>query len=304
MKELKIMTKRGIMLDAALFESQPPAGDGGVDTPKGGAAHADTVLIAVTGIHGNFYSNPFYYTVGDTLSAAGIDFLYAQTCDAFGTIPTFNILTGSPETIGSWNERFADSVDDVSAYVDYAQQQGYRHIVLAGHSLGANKVIHYLSSVHDRRVEHFFLLSPANLDYMTSSVSAAERDYVYRRFAAGRTADMLPFPLMGWVECQVATAYDWLFSGLLNNVHTSPQADFSQVENLTHSGALLIGTYDNFTDGDPVGFLRLINSHMPSVDRNRLLFIERTGHTYQQKHQDLADLILKTLKHWNNENNI
>lgn len=43
---------------------------------------------------------------------------------------------------------------------------------------------------------------------------------------------------------------------------------------------------------------------MPSVDRNRLLFIERTGHTYQQKHQDLADLILKTLKHWNNENNI
>ena len=25
----------------------------------------DTVLIAVTGIHGNFFSNPFYYNIGD-----------------------------------------------------------------------------------------------------------------------------------------------------------------------------------------------------------------------------------------------
>ena len=30
---------------------------------------------------------------------------------------------------------------------------------------------------------------------------------------------MLPFLLMGWVECTVVTAYDWTWSGLLNNVH-------------------------------------------------------------------------------------
>ena len=33
----------------------------------------------LTGIHGNFYSNPFYYNIGDTLNTGGIDFLYAQT---------------------------------------------------------------------------------------------------------------------------------------------------------------------------------------------------------------------------------
>ena len=27
-----------------------------------------------------------------------------------------------------------------------------------------------------------------------------------------------------------------------------------------------------------------INSYMPTAAQNRLLFIERTGHTYQQKH--------------------
>ena len=36
-------------------------------------------MIAITGIHGNFYSNPFYYNIGNTLNAAGFDFIYAQT---------------------------------------------------------------------------------------------------------------------------------------------------------------------------------------------------------------------------------
>ena len=283
MEELKIETRRGSLLDGVLF------GTGG---------RADTVLIVITGIHGNFYSNPFYYNIGNTLSAAGIDFVYAQTCDAFGTIRTRNTHTGREEVIGSWNERFALADEDVAAYVDYAERMGYRHIILGGHSLGANKVIRYLARHHDPRVERFLLLSPANLDYMTSVVTPAERDIIRQLYERGDGARMLPFPLMGWVECTVATAYDWVHGGLLNNVHTHPDGDFSQVEQITHTGALLIGTYDNFTDGDPAGFLRLINSHMPTAAENRLLFIECTGHTYQQKQQELADKLLALLQDW------
>ena len=294
MKELKIETKRGVLLDGVLF-----AADGG----------ADTVLIAITGIHGNFYSNPFYYNIGDTLSAAGIDFIYAQTNDAFGAIRTMNTHTGREEIIGSWNERFRLADEDIEAYLDYAAQQGYRHIILAGHSLGANKVIYYLSRHHERlrvgeqssgipRVEHFLLLSPANLDYMTASVTPRQRELILQLYERGEADKMLPFPLMGWVECTVGTAYDWVHSGLLNNVHTSSDGNFSQVSQITHTGALLIGTYDNFTDGDPSGFLRNINSHMPTAAENRLLFIERTGHTYQQKHQEVADKILQLIREW------
>ena len=71
MEKVKIETNRDILLDRVLF---------GTD------GKADTVLIAITGIHGNFYSNPFYYNIGDTLTADGIDFIYAQTNDAFGAI--------------------------------------------------------------------------------------------------------------------------------------------------------------------------------------------------------------------------
>lgn len=58
-KELKIETRRGTLLDGVLF------GTGGkADTVKSSGIAAsrgsDTVLICITGIHGNFYSNPFY----------------------------------------------------------------------------------------------------------------------------------------------------------------------------------------------------------------------------------------------------
>ena len=37
---------------------------------------------------------------------------------------------------------------------------------------------------------------------------------------------------------------------------------------------------------------------MPTAAHNRLLFIERTGHTYQQKHQEAADKILQLIRDW------
>ena len=109
---------------------------------------------------------------------------------------------------------------------------------------------------------------------------------------------MLPFPFMGWVQCIAYTAWDWQFSGLLNNVFVEAERDFSQCEQITHSGALLIGTYDNFTYGDPSGFLRNINDHIPTAKENRLIFIEKTGHTYQRKEQETAERLLELVRDW------
>ncbi|MBQ4419595.1 MAG: hypothetical protein II870_08170 [Synergistaceae bacterium] len=47
---------------------------------------------------------------------------------------------------------------------------------------------------------------------------------------------------------------------------------------------MLVGTY-----GDPVEFLENLNNHMPTAEYNRLIFIERTGHTYQNKHQEVKE---------------
>lgn len=285
MFRLNVPTKRGSVLNGVLFRPREKK-------------NTDTVMIAITGIHGNFYSNPFYYNIGDTLNSANYDFIYAQTNDAFGQIETFNVNTKEKEIIGSWNERFSYTDEDIDAYLTWACKEGYEHIILAGHSLGANKVIYYLSNNHDPRVEHFFLLSPANLTYMMSGVTAREKQMIKDQVERGDGDKLLPFPFMGWVECIANTAYDWQFSGVLNNVHTAHDGDFSQAEKIVHTGALLVGTYDNFTDGDPSDFLRNLNAHMPTADQNKLIFIEKTGHTYQMKNQEVADDILAQLNEW------
>ncbi len=285
MFRLNVPTKRGSVLNGVLFR-------------QGEKRSADTVMIAITGIHGNYYSNPFYYNIGDTLNSGNIDFIYAQTNDAFGRIETVNVLTGKKETIGSWNERFSYTDEDIDAYLTFAEEEGYEHIILAGHSLGANKVIYYLSHNHDPRVEHFFLLSPANLTYMMSGVTEREKKIIKEQVERGAGNQMLPFPFMGWVACIADTAWNWQFSGLLNNVHTAKDGDFSQAEKITHTGALLVGTYDNFTDGDPSEFLRNLNNHMPTHKENKLIFIKKTGHTYQMKNQEVVDDILRQLQEW------
>lgn len=282
---LDVATRRGTVLNGVLFR------DGEKKT-------SDTVMIAITGIHGNFYSNPFYYNIGDTLNKGGFDFIYAQTNDAYGQIDTYNVKTNKKELIGSWNERFAYTDEDIEAYLYWADKEGYTHIILAGHSLGANKVIYYLSRHQDAKIDHFFLLSPANLTYMMSGVTDRDKAMIKDQVDRGDGDKMLPFPFMGWVECIADTAYDWAFSGLLNNVHTAKDGDFSQAERITHTGALLVGTYDNFTDGDPSEFLRNLNNQMPTSKENDLIFIEKTGHTYQMKNQEVADLILKQIKKW------
>lgn len=283
MKKLNIATQSGTVLQGVLF----PA-----------SSQAKTVVIAIAGIHGNFYSNPFYYNIGETLSNAGIDFIYAQTRNAFGKIQEINTLTGEPEIIGSFNEDFAKTIEDLTAYIDFAERQGYENIVLAGHSLGANKVIYYLSETQDQRVSKYLLLSPANVTHLTNFVSEQERAYISQQVANGNGEKVLPFELFGWLSATANTAYQWLYSPILNNVHVEKDGDFSQASKIPHSGALLIGTLDRFTYGDPCGFLQNINDHLQSARENQLIFIEQTGHTYQQKEQEVADKICELIRNW------
>ena len=279
---LKIATAAGTELQGTRFK----------------APQATTVVIVITGVHGNFCSNPFYLNLGKTLMAAGVDFIYAQTRDAFSQVETVNRVTGQSELVGSWSEDFADADEDVAAYLTYATTHHYQHVILGGHSLGANKVIHYLANHPEAPVDKFLLLSPANLKRLTDTVLPNERQIIKSWFHGGRGAQMLPFDLFGWLPCTVETAHQWLYTDTLNNVHSDAHGDFSQVERIQLSGALVIGTLDSFTYGDPKKYLRTINAHFAQRAANTLVFIPQTGHTYQGKEQQLADHVVRLVQAW------
>ena len=287
MIEIQVETKRGVLLNGVLFNE---------------TKSSDTVLIAITGIHGNFYTNPFYYNIGYTLNKGNIDFIYAQTNDAFGAEKVMNVKTKKLEIIGSCNEDFNYTDEDIEAYLNFAEKKNYKHIYLSGHSLGANKIIYYLSRNHDKRVEKYLLLSPANITHLLKVVTDEEKYIIQNYIKNGKENEIIPFELLGWIQCTAKTAYNWVFNNILNNVHVEKNGDFSQINEINHKGAMLIGTYDRFTYGDPSGFLTNINNHTKYPKENKLIFIEKTGHTYQKKQQEVADIILKLIKEWREEN--
>lgn len=287
MIEIQVETKRGVLLNGVLFNE---------------TKSSDTVLIAITGIHGNFYSNPFYYNIGYTLNKGNIDFIYAQTNDAFGAEKVMNVKTKKLEIIGSCNEDFNYTDEDIEAYLNFAEKKNYKHIYLSGHSLGTNKIIYYLSRNHDKRVEKYLLLSPANITHLLKVVTDEEKYIIQNYIKNGKENEIIPFELLGWIQCTAKTAYNWVFNNILNNVHVEKNGDFSQINEINHKGAMLIGTYDRFTYGDPSGFLTNINNHTKYPKENKLIFIEKTGHTYQKKQQEVADIILKLIKEWREEN--
>ncbi|MDO4851135.1 MAG: alpha/beta hydrolase [Actinomycetota bacterium] len=286
--EIPVPTERGTVLPGTLFR-------------RGAGREAGTCAIAITGIHGNFWSNPFYYNFGDTLAAAGIDFVYAETSDAQGKIAVDNVVTGKKEIIGSFNEDFAHIDEDVDAYVQWARREGYSRIMLAGHSLGVNKVVHYLSTHHDPFVEHFVLLSPANMDFLMDQVDARQREVIDWAVADGQGDRMLPFALFGWAPMLARTAWQWVHANPLDNVHLDAARDFSQVERVEQSGALFIGTYDAFALGDPVRLVEETSRHFPRADANRIVIIPQTGHTYQGKEQYTADALRDVVLAWEAE---
>ena len=285
MHEIKVPTKRGILLEGILYnETKNPS----------------SILIPITGIHAKDEKNPFYDIIGFTLNKGNIDFICAHTSDAIKKTTQNNFLTGKKETFGSFNEDFNNTEDDIEAYINYVEKFKYRHIYLAGHSIGANKIIYYLSKNHDRRIEKYILMSPANISKLIEKNTKNELNLIKEYKEQNKDNEIIPFLLFGWYQCTTKSAYDWVYNNILDNIHYDKDGDFSQINKITHSGAMIIGSFDRLACGDPIGFLENINNHTQNKEKNKLLFIEETGHVYQKKEREIANLLLNIIKEWEN----
>ena len=136
---------------------------------------------------------------------------------------------------------------------------------------------------------------------MLANVTKEERDIIRAYVENGRGGEMLPCPFMGWAPMVALTAWQWLFKNPLDNVHSDAGGDFSEVARIRQSGALIIGTYDRFSYGEPRAFIELINAHTRAPEKNEVIFVEGTGHVYSQREQMLADIVLRLARKWQAE---
>jgi alpha-beta hydrolase superfamily lysophospholipase len=126
--------------------------DGVAAHPRG---RRRTALVWVHGLGSRFSSGqPLIRALSARLGAAGIGYLKLDTRGHDV------VARAGRRLVGAAFERFEACVHDLRAAVGLAAASGYRRVILAGHSTGANKALHYLARTGDRRVAGLMLLGP------------------------------------------------------------------------------------------------------------------------------------------------
>ncbi len=119
------------------------------------ANKSKTILINVHGTASNFYENYFMALLAESLEKKGISTLSTNNRGA-------SVMQVYPHA-GAAIENFEDCVLDIDAWVDYALSQGYKNIILQGHSLGTEKVVYYMNKGKNaKKINIIILLSPAD----------------------------------------------------------------------------------------------------------------------------------------------
>jgi pimeloyl-ACP methyl ester carboxylesterase len=164
---VSVRTRDGVVLSGVMTEPRRRRG---------------LALVWVHGLGSTFGSGqPLIAALSRQLSAAGIAYLKLDTRGHHV------VARAGKRLAGAAFERFGESVRDIRATIDLARRAGYPRVILAGHSTGANKVLHYVARERDRRVRGLVLLGPVS-DIAGEMKRVGDRELQRRVAVAARIA--------------------------------------------------------------------------------------------------------------------
>lgn len=283
MEIINVQTPRGLVLKGAMW----------------GDTSMDTVVIMMSGICSNVFQNELLPEAGKVLSENGIAFIAGQTMDAFSFISYSNTKTGKQTTTGVVTDDFSMSYEDVESYVKYAKDLGFKKIILAGHSLGSNRVIHYLANTADNYVNNFIISAPVDLRHFFDIIPDKKMylETAQKFVDEGRGKDILPFAFMGFSPMTANTLLAFYNAENLKNCPViSDDGETRSLSQMKVNGAFIIGACDSMTNKNAEGFIRKINSYCKNPKKNRIVVVPNASHIYYAKHNEHACAVLDCVK--------
>lgn len=279
MKLIKVNTERGLELKGAMF----------------GDKTMDSVVIIMSGICSNVFQNDLLPATGELLSQNNIACIIGHAMDAFSCIAYSDHSTGKQKNTGVVFDDFSLIYEDVEAYVKYARELGFKKIILAGHSLGSNKIIHYLGNTSDNFVDYFIVSAPVDLahwfDVMPNVSECIEKAQEFAK--EGRGNEILPYLFGGFSPmCANTVLVFYNASNLKNCPVISNDGETNSLSNIKINGSFVIGSKDSLTEGDAKGFMEKINSYCKNPQNNQVIVIPEASHIFYGKHDEYAKVIL------------
>ena len=120
--------------------------------------NGDIIVVHIHGSLGNFYQNAFVREMAASYQALDIGFLSINLSSHDGIAEGYR-FGGDFEYVGGSLIRFEDCVSEIEGAVAFAAGHGKR-VILQGHSLGCDRVVHYLLS--KEATNDAILLSPCD----------------------------------------------------------------------------------------------------------------------------------------------
>ncbi len=96
----------------------------------------DTILINIHGTGSGFYVEEFEQEFSERIPKIGISTLFTNNRG--------NYTLECWQNTGCAQEKFEDCVIDINTWIEFALNNGYKNIILQGHSLGTEKVVYYM----------------------------------------------------------------------------------------------------------------------------------------------------------------
>ena len=282
-----------------------------VDTPRGlelkgaiwGDNSMDTVVIMMSGICSNVFQNDLLTATGELLSRNNIAFIAGHAMDAFSCIAYSDFSINKQRYTGVVFDDFSLVYEDVESYVKYAKEHGFKNIVLAGHSLGSNKIINYLGNTPDNFVDYFIVSAPVDLGHWFNVMPNVKKciELAQKFENDGREKDILPYLFGGFSPMSAQTVLSFYNAFNLKNCPViSNDGETNSLFNIQINGAFVIGAKDSLTEGDPKGFMEKINSHCKNPEKNQVIVVPDASHIFYNKHNEYAAVILDCVeKHFN-----
>lgn len=285
MNIIRVKTERGLELKGAMY----------------GNTSMDSVVIIMSGICSNVFQNDLLCATGELLSKHNIACIIGHAMDAFSCIAYSDFSTGKQKNTGVVFDDFSLVYEDVESYIKYALECGFKKIILAGHSLGSNKIIHYLGNTPDNFIDYFIVTAPVDLAHRFNVMpNVKECIELAKKFVnENRGKEILPYLFGGFSPISADTVLSFYNAFNLKNCPViSGDGETNSLSNIKINGSFVIGSKDSLTEGDAKGFMEKINSYCKKPEHNQVITVPDASHIFYGKHEEYAQTILDCVEHY------
>jgi pimeloyl-ACP methyl ester carboxylesterase len=276
---VRVRTRDGVWLDGVMAEPR---------------RKRRVALIWVPGLGSVFSSGqPLIRELSRRLNAAGIAYLKLNTRGHDV------VARGGKRLAGAAFERFGDSVEDIRTMIALASRAGYRRIVLAGHSTGANKALHYAARIRDRRLIGLMLLGPVS-DIAGEMKRVGRRELrrrvaVAERIARRDGAALVPRAFGFWSARRYLSLYR---PGETEDVfpYDRPDAHWTALGRVRRPLAAIIGGRDEYLDRRPAELIDAFARNATHARSFSGIIIPGARHGFQRREAELARTIVRWIQ--------